>query len=55
MKKSIYGVIVILFIAGNVWQFLNPRIETKEVIVEKIKWKTKIKTKIKIVEITEQR
>lgn len=52
MKKTIIIIIVLLMVIGNVWQALNPRIETRIKIEEVIKWRTKVKTNIKIVEVT---
>jgi len=46
-KHIIYMVLILLFIAGNVYQGLHPRVEVKEVV----KYKTKIQKDVKIVEV----
>ncbi len=52
MKKYLIIAVIILFMAGNIYQALNPRVEIKEKIVEVEKVITKSKTNVKIVKVT---
>ncbi len=51
-RNYIYLGILVLFLAGNVYQALNPRVEIKEKVVEVEKVVTKIKTNVKVVKVT---
>jgi len=52
MKKSIVIVVILLFLAGNIYQALNPRVITTIEIKEVEKIVTKIEKDIRVVKVT---
>lgn len=45
-------VVLLLFLAGNVYQWLNPRVEIKTEIKTEVKWKTKVAEDVETVKVT---